>query len=139
MIPEVNDCAAADGSNGTLSFGYSEYIAGDSYLLVMSDLDVSSDYTLDFTAGVATQYNFTTGASEESRTYRVVLESPTSGSVATITLEAQSTGTEIDRIVTQSADLEEIINRDTIVDLVMILIVIAVVVGIFITIMKKMN
>ena len=66
-------------------------------MISCKDLDVSSDYTLDFTAGCATQYgnfdiqnfveNFTTGASEETVYHRVTLEAPTSGSECIVTLD----------------------------------------------------
>lgn len=137
--PQTTSVMGADGSTGELQVGFSEYVPGNSYLIIAKDLTVSSDYTLDFTTGVATQYNFTTGANEETVYYRVTLEEPTSGSVALITLESQSTGTAVDTIRLGVADVDALINSDTVIEIIMAVLVVLLLMGVAVGIKRKIT
>ena len=87
----ITEGQAAAGTAGTVQFGFNSYIPGNSYLVVLKDLSVSGDFLLAFTAGVATNKTFTTGATETRIEYRVTLEAPTSGTECLITLGDQAT------------------------------------------------
>jgi hypothetical protein len=134
---DTYQASGADGSAGTLAFGFNEYIPGDSYLILMTDLTVSGAYTLDFTAGCADQYNFTTGAAETAVSHRVTLEAPTTGSECIITLESQSDGVTIDSIRLQSTTIADIVNQGNLIEIIMLVVVILVLLSVAVAIFKR--
>ena len=134
----TNEAQGAAGTAGKLQFGFNSYVPGNSYLIVMKDLSVSGDFNLTFTAGVADEYTFTTGASETRIEYRVTLEAPTTGTECMLTLGDQA-GVSLDTIRIQSTEIEDVINRDTLVEIIMLVMVIMLVLGIVLMIFKKMT
>lgn len=136
----VHQAAGADGTTGTIQMGFSEYIPGNSYIIVLKDLTVSADYTLAFTTGCATNITFATGATETELSQRVTLEAPTSGSECLIEIVGVvDMGGVIDSIRLQATELTDIINQDEIIDNLMVVLVIMVVVGLVMGIYKKMS
>ena len=140
-ICNVNNVQA---STGEIQFGFNSYIPGNSYLIVLKELTGAIHYGLTFTAGVATTYNFTASSAEERVEYRATLEAPTSGSVVTFTLlyypaPYYNTSTTIDTLRTQATEIENVINRDTLVEIIMLVMVIMLVLGIVLVIFRKMT
>ena len=121
---------AADGSAGEIEVGTTSYVVGQSLTVYLKDMTVSGDYSLSFTTGCHDQINFTLGADQDAITFVVVLDAPTSGSTCTITLEAQSTGTDIDTVTLVANDPEDLFPTDMIIDIAIIVLVISIIVGI---------
>lgn len=126
----VEKVQAADGTNGYVEIMSNTVADGQPLTLRAYGLDASSDYTLDFTAGCADQYNFSTAANQDEHYLTVIISTPTSGDVCTITLEQQSTGTAIDTDYVNFVTVETLIPTDLLIGLAIVMMVIGIMVGI---------
>jgi hypothetical protein len=124
---------AAVGTNGNIEVSANQCFIDTAITIHLWNLDASSDYGLDFTAGCQTNFTFTTSASETTKDYTLTLSSPSTGSQCAIELSnTTNTAGIIDQVqvrMRSGADLVPSAFFMTIMAPLVILMVVAVIVG----------
>lgn len=104
---------AADGANGNIQVSAQIFhVSGSTMSVSMWNLDVSSDYQLNWT-GENTGITFTTSATQTTFSYTFVLTS--SSSTVVFYLRAQSAGTVIDQTQASVVDLADFLSTGLII------------------------
>lgn len=134
---EITVVRGADGANGSIELMTSNLVAGQPIKLRCYDLDASGDYTIDFSAGSADQYNFTSASDGGDFYHDTLIEEPTAGGPCVITLEAQSTGTALYTMYVSFTTVETLIPTTIIIALAIALMVVGILVGIAASVSRK--
>lgn len=134
---QITAVRGADGTAGSIEIMTSNMVSGQPVTLRCYDLTASGDYTIDFSAGSATQHNFTAASDASDYYHTTIIEEPTAGGACTLTLEAQSTGTALYTVYLNFVTVETLIPTEVLIALAIALMVVGILVGIAASVKKK--
>lgn len=126
--------SADDGANGTLDIGATSTFDGATIAVRCYDLDVSSDYFVNYT-GDATGFAFTTGADQDTYVVYLTIDKPSGSEVVTVMLVSGTGAAIIDQQTLQCKD-DSIIPLDFIMTIGIAFMLLAIIAGLIVKLRK---
>lgn len=123
---------AADGVNGEIDIDLTTVVENTLLSVRFYELDVSSDYTVNWTSD-ATGYFFTTGASQTEQSIPIRVTLPATGHAFSIELWAGALVSEIDAHAFYVSPYSDYLDEDQFIDLGIPILVIVIFAGIIVT------
>lgn len=124
----------ADGANGEIDLDLTNVVENTLLSVRFHELDVSSDYTANWTdTSTYWTYKFTTGSSQNEMSIPIRIEMPTSGNTFIIMLQAQSDSTNITMHQLFVTPYDTYLDEDQFIDLGIPILIIVIFAGIIVT------